>query len=66
MEQQFFQVREVAQICGMGCSTVWRKARAGQFPQPVQLSEGITRWRRVDLESWLADPAGWCAEGRAE
>lgn len=34
-------------------STLWRQIRAGTFPAPVKLSEGITAWRVEDVRQWL-------------
>lgn len=30
-------------------STIYRKVRDGDLPEPVKVSAGITRWRRGDL-----------------
>jgi prophage regulatory protein len=35
-------------------ATIWRKVKAGTFPQPVKLGERITAWRMDDIEKWLA------------
>jgi predicted DNA-binding transcriptional regulator AlpA len=35
-------------------ATIWRKVKAGTFPQPVKLDERITAWRMDDIEKWLA------------
>ena len=34
--------------------TLWRKVKAGTFPQPVRLSERITAFRVGDVRAWLA------------
>lgn len=34
--------------------TLWRKVKAGSFPKPVKLSEGVTAWRVGDVRSWIA------------
>ncbi|WP_231365736.1 AlpA family transcriptional regulator [Thioalkalivibrio sp. ALMg3] len=36
-------------------STVWRWVRNGDFPQPVRLSPGCTRWRLEDVERWESE-----------
>ncbi len=33
-------------------ATLWRWVRDGQFPSPVKLSPGCTRWKLADLEAW--------------
>ncbi|MCU4305928.1 helix-turn-helix transcriptional regulator [Acinetobacter ursingii] len=37
----------------MGESTIWDKVRAGEFPQPVKLTERITAWRIEDIHEWM-------------
>ena len=37
----------------MGETTIWDKVRAGEFPQPVKLSERITAWRIEDVQEWM-------------
>lgn len=59
VQKEFFNVREVADMLGMGVSTVWRRVQQKTFPQPLKTGPGSTRWRRVDLEEWVSDPAGW-------
>lgn len=56
---RFLKVREVALFCGIGVSTVWRKVANGEFPKPVKISPGTTRWRYEDLEAWAQDPTAW-------
>jgi len=40
-------------------ATLWRQIRAGKFPKPLKLSQGVTAWRLVDLEVWASDPAAF-------
>lgn len=42
--------------------------REQKFPQPA-LRQGprFTRWKAADVQTWLADPAGWiAANGKTE
>ena len=34
-------------------STLWRRVRAGTFPTPVKLSEGVTAWRAEEILAWI-------------
>lgn len=34
-------------------ATLWRKVKAGEFPQPVKLSERITAWKVEDIRHWM-------------
>lgn len=35
-------------------TTLWRRVRAGEFPAPIALSVKATRWKRAEVEAWLA------------
>ena len=34
--------------------TLWRKVKAGTFPQPVKLSDRVTAWKVGDVRAWIA------------
>ena len=36
--------------------TLWRKVKAGTFPQPVKLSERVTAWNVGAVRAWIASP----------
>ena len=40
-------------------STLWRKVKSGEFPQPVKISSHITAWRMSDIRAWATDPAAY-------
>ena len=33
--------------------TLWRKVRAGTFPQPIKLSERVTAWNVGSVRAWM-------------
>ena len=37
----------------LGRSTLWSKAKKGEFPKPVKLSKRITAWRAEDIWAWI-------------
>ena len=41
---------QVADRYGLHRATVWRWAKKGHLPQPIQLTEGTTRWKLEDIE----------------
>ena len=43
-------------------STLWRKVKVGEFPQPVKISSHITAWRMSDIRAWVTDPAAYRAQ----
>jgi len=50
---ELLDVRRVAAL--LDCSTrhVYRLADAGRMPRPVRLGS-LVRWRRAELEEWIA------------
>lgn len=36
-------------------STLWRKVKAGEFPQPVKLGPNSTAWVLDEVEAWLRE-----------
>ena len=55
---RLIKVGEVAEILGIGTSTVWKysKQNAG-FPQPLPISARSTRWRLSDVEKFVDSKA---------
>lgn len=48
--ERYLTVRDVAQRFAVSVQTVWRWAKERpEFPKPVELSLGTTRWRMSDL-----------------
>ena len=44
---------QVADLMQISTRTVWRLLSAGELIEPVRM-RGNTRWRRAELESWIA------------
>lgn len=63
LRKEMLQVSEVAAVCGISQSSVWRLVREGKFPQRHKIGR-MARWRRSDLEAWLSNPSEWTAEGK--
>ena len=51
---QLLKLSEVKQMVGLASSTIYRKVGGGEFPAPLQLGPRTVRWRRGELETWLA------------
>ena len=45
---------EVEDLVGLATTSIYRLMRAGSFPEPLRIGARAVRWRRSDLESWLA------------
>lgn len=52
---RFLTDKQVAARYSVARSTPWRWVERGQFPKPVKLSPGCTRWRVSDVEAWEAE-----------
>lgn len=46
-------VKDVTASLGLGESTIWQWVREGKFPKPLKLSKTLTRWKAVDVQSWI-------------
>lgn len=49
---QLLKDTEVAELLGIGKSTVWARMKAGQLPQPVRLGRE-TRWKLADIREMV-------------
>lgn len=58
-QERLLQAKEVAHICGIGVSTVWRSSKLGSMPKPIKVSANTTRWKLSEVNEWLADPMNW-------
>ena len=43
-----------ARYVGLTRQAIWRKAKAGRFPQPIRLSKQAVGFRRSELDAWVA------------
>lgn len=49
-DEAFLAVGQIMQRYGIGRATVWRWVKVNpDFPEPMKLSSGISRWRQSDL-----------------
>jgi predicted DNA-binding transcriptional regulator AlpA len=46
--------RQLLLLVPFSAATLWRRVRAGAFPQPTRFGR-ITAWRRDDVEAWLKE-----------
>jgi excisionase family DNA binding protein len=56
-------VEQVAELLNCSARHVYRLADAGRMPAPVRLG-ALVRWRRQDLETWIADGCRPCRTPR--
>lgn len=43
---------EVERLTGLSRSTLYKRMRAGSFPEPVKIG-GSVRWREDELAEWI-------------
>ena len=54
--------RQVAERYGIARQTVWAWLRKDpDFPRPIMLSPGCTRWKSAELDAWESVKAGEAA-----
>jgi len=49
IKTQLLRAKDVAKICGIGLSTVWRYSHLGKIT-PVKISDGVTAFRMSEIE----------------
>lgn len=55
---QFLSDKSVATRYDSSRATVWRWVKEGKLPRPIKLTNGTTRWKVSDLETWEAKQEG--------
>ena len=48
-----FTTQQVEELTSLSRSTIWRLAKAGQFPDKVSISPGRKAYLREDIEAWV-------------
>ena len=46
--------RELAHDLSVSLATLWRMRADHKLPEPIKLTAQCLRWRRSDVETWLA------------
>ena len=53
VEKRILRMPEVLELTGLCRTSIWRKVKAGTFPQRVKLGARAVGWRASDVEEWL-------------
>lgn len=61
----FVTVKFIAARYNASAGTIWRWVRSRNFPQPVSLTPGCTRWRLSEVEAFENERAAAQAESVA-
>ena len=51
--KKLLRVKQVAEVTGLGVSTIWEYAKDGKFPKPHKLSTRVTVWKHEDVDAWI-------------
>ena len=51
--QRLIRLPEVLRLTGLSRSTLYRKIKLSQFPEPVQLGPRSVAWRVSDILAWI-------------
>ena len=54
----FLSDKDLSLRFNVGRATIWRWVKRNEFPAPIQLSAGCTRWRSDDVDSWQERKTG--------
>ena len=46
--------KALAVLMSTSSTTIWRWDASGKLPRPLRISRGTTRWRRNEIEQWIA------------
>lgn len=52
--ERYLTVEQTAERYNVSTDSIYRWKREGDFPKPVHLSKGVTRWRLSDLLAYEA------------
>ena len=58
-EPLLFDAALLARLTSRSVRSIWRDLAAGRLPRPIRLG-GSVRWRRSDVESWIAADCPSC------
>jgi prophage regulatory protein len=61
--ERLMDVKEVAELLNVSVRLVWQLRDGGRMPMPVHIGR-LVRWRREELEGWIAEGAPDLAKRR--
>lgn len=51
--ERLIPISEVSHRTGYGKSTIWAKVASGEFPKPLKVKAGVSRWRESAIDGWI-------------
>ncbi len=58
MHEVLLSIKQVRAIAAVSRRTVYRWMEAGQFPRHTRIGANSVRWRKSDIDKWVADKFG--------
>ncbi|BBP45868.1 hypothetical protein THMIRHAS_12410 [Thiosulfatimonas sediminis] len=52
-QAKIMRLKEVIEVTGLSRTTIYRKVKAGEFPQRKQLSARSVGWLESDVTAWI-------------
>ncbi|MDE0341945.1 MAG: AlpA family phage regulatory protein [Deltaproteobacteria bacterium] len=53
MPKLLLERREVEELTGLSCASIYRLMRLKRFPEPLKISERAVRWKAAEIEAWI-------------
>jgi predicted DNA-binding transcriptional regulator AlpA len=53
LEIGLIRQKQLLPLVGFSAPTLWRKVKAGSFPQPIKIGEKMTAWRMEEIRKWM-------------
>lgn len=50
---QVLRISQVSEMVGLSRTTIWRRERAGDFPERIDLGGRSVGWRADEVQAWL-------------
>ena len=54
MTKMLLERREIEELTGLSCASIYRKMRKGTFPEPIKISDRAVRWKLAEIEAWIS------------
>lgn len=51
----FLRLPEVISRCGLKRSTIYRRVKSGDFPEPIRLGTRATVWAENEIDAWIRE-----------
>lgn len=55
MTDKILRRREVEEVTGLSCSTIYRLIERGMFPRAARIGQRAVGWRQSTIDEWVSD-----------